>query len=83
MGSSFLTKLLFRILLLPVIAGLSYEFLKLTAKRKGTLFRLLTLPGMWTQKITTKKPDAKQIEVAIYALSAVLEKEGIKHKVKC
>lgn len=76
MQTSFVNKFFLRILFLPVIAGLSYELLRLTSKNTNSwLFRILTAPGIWTQKITTKKPDAKQIEVAIAALNAVLEKE--------
>jgi len=76
MDTTFLMKLFLRILLLPVIAGISYEILRLTAKHQHSIvFRFLTAPGLWTQKITTKKPDAKQIEVSISALNAVLRKE--------
>lgn len=59
-----------RILLIPVIAGISYEILKLSAKIK--ILNFLTLPGLWLQKLTTKQPDKKQIEVAIAAIKKVL-----------
>ena len=56
------------------IASLSYEFLKLSAKFGDFfLIRLLTKPGLWLQKITTREPDNKQIEVAISALKLVLK----------
>lgn len=61
-----------RIIFIPVIAGISYELLKLSAKfQKNIFIRLLTLPGILVQYITTKEPDEKQIEVAIEALKAV------------
>jgi len=56
-----------RVLLIPVIAGISYELLKLSAKYSW--LKWLTYPGIWTQKLTTRQPDAKQIEVAIAAVN--------------
>lgn len=67
---SFLLKLGLRIVLLPVVASLSYEVLRLGAKYKW--FSFFSLPGIWLQKITTKEPDKKQIEVAIKALKAAV-----------
>lgn len=67
---SFLAKLLLRLVLLPGIAGVSYEILRLGAKSK--LFTPLVLPGLWIQKITTQKPDGKQVEVAIAAVRTAL-----------
>lgn len=64
-----LIKFLQRILLIPIIASLSYELLKLSAKyQKFFLIKLLTYPGLLIQKITTKQPDNSQIEVAIEAV---------------
>src|SRR3989338_5128746 len=61
-----------RILLIPIVAVVSYELLKIGAKyQKNWLFKLLIQPGLWVQKITTKEPDKKQIEVAIAALEAL------------
>ena len=66
----------FRILLLPVIAGFSYEILKFGAKhQENPIFRYLTLPGLWVQKLTTKNPTKKQLEVGIAALKKVLSLE--------
>ena len=63
-----------RILLLPVIAGISYELLKLGAKfPKNILLNLLVWPGLGLQKLTTREPDKKQIEVAIKAFKAVVK----------
>ncbi|MCF8011274.1 MAG: DUF1385 domain-containing protein [Clostridiales bacterium] len=63
-----------RILLLPVVAGVSYELLKLSAKfENNPLFKLIIMPGKLIQKLTTNKPDDSQVKVAIAALSAVLQ----------
>jgi len=70
---SFLYKLLSRIILIPLIAGMSFEFLKLSAKmRKNSFIHLLIKPGLLLQRLTTREPDEKQIEVAIKALEEVL-----------
>ena len=69
----FIPKLLSRIVLFPVIAGVSYELLRFGAKfEKNTFMRLLVFPGLLLQRITTKEPDAGQIAVAVAALKAVL-----------
>ncbi len=66
-----------RIALLPLIAGLGYEFLKYSAKKRGhPLIELLILPGLWLQRLTAREPSEAQIEVAIRALQEVLELEG-------
>lgn len=65
-----------RILLIPVIAGISYEILKISDRhQKNLLFKLISMPGLALQKITTKEPTKKQIEVAIYCLKKLLESE--------
>ena len=62
-----------RVIVLPIIAGLSYELLKATAKvAKSKWFSWLTWPGLWVQKITTQEPDNKQVEVAIAAVKKAL-----------
>ncbi|MBW2995060.1 DUF1385 domain-containing protein [Candidatus Woesearchaeota archaeon] len=72
--SSFLMRLLTRILLFPVIAGISYEVLKLSdTYRKSRFIWLVSLPGLAMQKITTRKPDNNQIEVAVTALKALIK----------
>ncbi len=60
-----------KILMLPVIAGLSYELLQFTGRHAGPLVKILSLPGILLQKLTTAEPDLKQLEVAIAALNAV------------
>jgi uncharacterized protein YqhQ len=70
------TRLLSRVVLLPVVAGISYEFLKITGKyQKSLIVRALSAPGLWLQKLTTREPDEGQLEVAICALKKVLEVE--------
>jgi uncharacterized protein YqhQ len=66
-----------RIVLLPVIAGVSYEIIRFAAKHRGSLFALMTLPGLWLQRITTKPPSDDQAQCAIDALdkAMALEKE--------
>ncbi|WP_297211485.1 MULTISPECIES: DUF1385 domain-containing protein [Thermodesulfovibrio] len=70
---SFTLKAISRIVLLPLIAGFSYEILKLSDRWKNNILgRFIILPGLLFQKITTKEPDIKQIEVACEALRTVL-----------
>jgi hypothetical protein len=65
-----------RIVLLPVVAGLAYEFLRLgAAKGDHPLVRAVMLPGLWLQRITTKQPTDDQIEVAIRSFEAVVPAE--------
>jgi len=62
-----------RLLFVLPIAGLAYEFLKLAGKyRDSSCSKILSSPGLWIQKITTKEPNKKQIEVAIKALKSVV-----------
>lgn len=66
-----------RIVLLPLIAGVSYEIIRFAAKHRGSLFALMTAPGLWLQRITTKAPSDDQAICAITALehAMALEKE--------
>ena len=64
-----------RIALLPVIAGLSYEIIRFAAKHRQSAFAILVRPGLWLQRITTRPPDDKQVEVSIHALRTALEFE--------
>ena len=62
-------RLILHIPFIPVVVGLGYEVLKLTAKYRGNIFfRALAQPGLWLQNITTKQPDDEQVEVALKAL---------------
>lgn len=74
--SSFAYNIAVRVAFIPVVAGLSYEIIRLSAKKEGGfVFKLITLPGVWLQNITTKEPDDKQLEVAIVALKESLKLE--------
>jgi len=73
---SLLLNFLVRIVLIPVVAGLSYEIIRLSAKKEsGAFFKLITRPGVWLQNVTTKEPDDSQLEVAIEALKESLKLE--------
>jgi uncharacterized protein YqhQ len=61
-----------RVLLIPVIAGLSYELLKWAGRSDSGLVKALSLPGLYLQKLTTKEPNEKQLEIAIVAMKAVM-----------
>ncbi len=74
--TTFAGKFASRIVLLPVIAGLSYEVIRFAAKRQGTLLALLTAPGLWLQRITTKPPSGDQTEIAIIALDGAMKLEA-------
>jgi len=67
-----------RIALLPLIAGVSYEIIRFAAKHRGSLFALMTAPGLWLQRITTKPPSDEQAQCAILALdqAMLLEKQN-------
>jgi uncharacterized protein YqhQ len=75
--TTFWARLASRIALLPVIAGVSYEIIRFAAKHRGSLFALMTAPGLWLQRITTKPPSDEMAQCAITALDQAmsLEKE--------
>ena len=66
------TRLGMRLLLLPVVAGISYEIIRWAGRSKSKVVCVISRPGMWLQKITTREPDDSQLEVAITAMKAVL-----------
>lgn len=70
---SVLWRLILRILLIPVIAGVSYEFLRLAGRSENVIVNLLSKPGLCLQKFTTKEPDEDMIEVAIASVEAVFD----------
>lgn len=73
---SLLLNFLIRIALMPVVAGISYEIIRLSAKKESSwFFKLMTKPGVWLQNITTQEPDDMQLEVAIEALKESLKLE--------
>ena len=66
-------RLLFRLLLIPVIAGVSFEFIRLAGKSENKIVVMLSKPGMMLQKLTTREPDASMAEVAIASVEAVFD----------
>lgn len=79
----FVWKFLSRIMLMPLIAGISYEFIKYSSKKMNSPFvRLVATPGLWLQKLTTGAPSRDQLEVAIKALKEVVESpdSGVKER---
>ncbi|MBE5851124.1 MAG: DUF1385 domain-containing protein [Lachnospiraceae bacterium] len=62
-----------RILLIPVIASISYEIIRLAGRSNNIIVRILSAPGMWLQHLTTREPDDSMIEVGIAAVEAVFE----------
>ena len=72
---TFWSRFAIRIALLPLIAGLSYEIIRFAAKHRGSLFALMTAPGLWLQRITTQPPADDQVECAISALNEAMELE--------
>jgi len=72
MDSPALTVLV-RILLIPVIAGVSYEFIRLAGRSENKIVEILSKPGLWLQNLTTREPDDDMIEVAIASVEAVFD----------
>lgn len=66
-------KVVLRILLMPVVAGISYEIIRLAGRSDNILVRIISAPGMWIQRMTTKEPDESMAEVAIAAVEAVFD----------
>lgn len=66
-------RLVVRILLIPVIAGISYEVIRLAGRNDNVIINLISKPGMWLQKLTTREPDESMIEVAIASVNAVFD----------
>ncbi|MDE6318150.1 MAG: DUF1385 domain-containing protein, partial [Lachnospiraceae bacterium] len=74
-------RVLVRIALIPVIAGISYEIIRLAGRSNNILVRMISAPGMWLQRLTTREPDESMVEVAIAAIEAVFDwKAYIKEK---
>lgn len=61
-----------RLLLIPVVAGISYEFIKLAGRSDNAIMNILSKPGMWIQRLTTKEPEEEMIQVAIISVESVL-----------
>ncbi len=65
-------RMITKVLLLPIIVGIGYEFIMFAGKHDNIIVRILSAPGLWMQRITTREPDLKQIEVAITSLKKAL-----------
>ena len=61
-----------KILFLPLVVGIGYEFIRYAGKHNNLFVKIVSAPGLWIQRLTTKEPDLKQIEVAIASLKAAL-----------
>jgi uncharacterized protein YqhQ len=72
---SFTMRFVGRLALLPVIAGVSYEFIRYAAKSQGRLWRWAAQPGLWLQRVTTREPDDRQLETAIQAIETAMALE--------
>lgn len=70
--SRLLLRMSTRLLLLPLVAGVAYEIIKIAGRGKNKCVKLLTKPGLWLQHLTTNEPDDEQIEVAITSMKAVI-----------
>ena len=70
---SAILKVVLRLLLIPVIAGVSYEFIRLAGRSDNAIVNLISKPGLWLQKITTREPDDEMIEVAIKSVEGLFE----------
>ena len=68
-----LLRIVYRLVLIPVIAGVSYEFIRLAGRSDNVIVNLLSKPGMWLQRITTSEPDDEMIEVGIASVEAVFD----------
>ena len=66
-------KVVLRILLMPVVAGISYEIIRLAGRTDNVFIKILSAPGMWIQRMTTKEPDESMAEVAIASVEAVFD----------
>jgi uncharacterized protein YqhQ len=70
---NYFLKMVLRLLLIPVIAGVSYEFIRFAGKSNSKIMHILSRPGMWVQGLTTKEPDDAMIEVAIRSVDSVFD----------
>lgn len=66
-------KIIIRLLLVPVIAGISYELIRLAGRSDNMLVQIISAPGMWLQRLTTKEPDEEMVKVAIASVEAVFD----------
>ncbi len=79
---SHVLQLLLRLLLVPVIAGVSYEFIQLAGRTENPVVNILSKPGMWVQNMTTREPDDDMIEVGIASVEAVFDWKKFQEEMK-
>lgn len=72
-AGTLLWRVISRVVLVPLIAGVSYEFIRLAGRSESKVVNILSQPGLWLQGLTTKEPDDTMIEVAIYSVNAVFD----------
>ncbi len=70
---SYVLRVVFRLLLIPVISGISYEIIRIAGRSNFFLFKLISAPGLWLQRLTTKEPDEEMVKVAIKSVEAVFD----------
>lgn len=73
---SALLRVLIKLPFLPIVVGISYELIKLAGRYSNILTKIVSAPGLWTQRLTTREPDDRQIEIAIAAMKSCLPKEN-------
>ena len=73
-------RVVIRLILIPVIAGVSYELIKLAGRSDNWFVKIISFPGMLMQRLTTKEPDAEMVEVAIAAVEAVFDWDTFIHE---
>ena len=71
-----LARVAIKLLLLPVVVGIAYELIRIAGRHNNIITKIFSAPGLWMQRLTTREPDDKQIEIAIAAITPVLPKEG-------
>ncbi|MDE7008123.1 MAG: DUF1385 domain-containing protein, partial [Lachnospiraceae bacterium] len=69
-------RLVLRIAIIPLVAGISYEFIRLAGRSDNPIVNALSRPGLWLQKLTTREPDEEMIEVGIASVEAVFDWKG-------
>lgn len=72
---------LIKLCFVPLIMGVAYEFIRYAGKHDNIFTRIISAPGLWFQRITTKEPDQKQIAVALAALRGVLEEYPLEKEI--
>ena len=71
-----LMRVVIKLLMMPLVMGIGYEFIKLAGKHDNVFTRVISAPGMWMQRITTVEPDDDMIECAIAAIEKVIPDDG-------